>query len=297
MTRVAGTASIVLLAFVAAGLGQSNDCPHAFDGVCDEPAIGTGRCVRLSDTADCRGDYHPGGERSFFGRDDRIAVDPLVYPWSAIGKVYFSSGRSCTATLVAPNVALTAAHCLFEDADADDLDRPTEFIAGFDGHRYAGRADVLFVSRSPDFDISRYADGSEIDSLDWAFLVLRSNVGDEAGTMTVRQLTAGDLRRAMDGTWYPVMQAGYGVGPDIRLLAHIGCPIVEALANDTLNSHCDATEGYSGAPLFIEADGQYQIIAIQSAIYENLDAPYDVSMAVDSRAFYEPLIRLLGGSP
>lgn len=297
IARVAGAASILVLAFAASVLAQSNDCARAFDGVCDEPGIGTGLCGPSTDTADCRGDYRPDGERSFFGHDDRVAVESSVYPWSAIGKVYFRSGRSCTATLVAPNVALTAAHCLFEDPDAVDLDRPTEFIAGFDGHRYVGRADVLFVSRSPDFDIARYATGSEIDGLDWAFLVLERNLGEQAGSLPVRLPTADDLQRAMAGNWYPVTQAGYGIGPESPLMAHRGCPIVDAFPNNTLFTHCDATEGYSGAPLFIEIDGEYQIVAIQSAIYENREAAYDFSMAVDSRAFYGPLVRLLGGAP
>ena len=297
VARCAGATSVLLLAIAGSALGQSNECGSAFDAVCDEPGIGTGLCGPMSDTADCRGDYRPGGERAFFGHDDRVAVESSVYPWSAIGKVYFRSGRSCTATLVAPNVALTAAHCLFEDPDAVDLDRPTEFIAGFDGHHSVGRADVLFVSRSPDFDIARYAAGSEVDGLDWAFLVLERNLGEQAGSLPVRRLTADDLQRAMAGNWYRVTQAGYGIGPEVRLMAHEGCQIVEALPNDTLFTHCDATEGYSGAPLVVEVDGEYQIIAIQSAIYENQEAAYDFSMAVDSRAFYGPLVRLLGGAP
>ena len=33
---------------------NSNSCPYAFDGECDEPGIGTGACLAGTDTADCR---------------------------------------------------------------------------------------------------------------------------------------------------------------------------------------------------------------------------------------------------
>ena len=49
----------------------------------------------------------------FFGHDDRTRVsDPTQPPWDAIGQLETASGNLCTATLIAPNLALTAGHCL-----------------------------------------------------------------------------------------------------------------------------------------------------------------------------------------
>ena len=49
----------------------------------------------------------------FFGHDDRKAVSrPEESPWDAIGQLETASGNLCTATLISPNLALTAGHCL-----------------------------------------------------------------------------------------------------------------------------------------------------------------------------------------
>jgi hypothetical protein len=45
--------------------------------------------------------------------DHRAAVDPTAYPWSAVGALFNGSHSECTAIAVAPDQALTAAHCLF----------------------------------------------------------------------------------------------------------------------------------------------------------------------------------------
>ena len=276
---------------------QDNSCRSAFDGHCDEPVDGTGRCRSWTDTADCRGDFVPGGDRSLFGRDDRVTEDARRYPWSAIGKVYFESGRSCTATLVAANVAITAAHCLYTDELDPSRDRPTEFIAGLNGDSYVTRTDVLFASSPPEFEMRRFVDSSEVDGFDWAFLILGGTPGRRAGTLEVRMLGLADLRQAMAGEWFPVILAGYGAEDGNHLTAHIDCPIVETLANNTLYTHCDTVVGSSGSPLFIDLDGTYQIIGVHSAVYPNRGGPYDFKLAVDARAFYAPLARLLSGQP
>jgi len=49
----------------------------------------------------------------FFGADDRVAIENSEnWPWQAIGQLETASGHLCTATLIAPNLALTAGHCL-----------------------------------------------------------------------------------------------------------------------------------------------------------------------------------------
>ena len=48
-----------------------------------------------------------------FGHDDRVPVnDTTQSPWDAVGQLETASGNLCTATLIAPNLALTAGHCL-----------------------------------------------------------------------------------------------------------------------------------------------------------------------------------------
>ncbi len=55
----------------------------------------------------------PKRSRPFFGHDDRTRVtDPTQAPWDAIGQLETASGNLCTATLITPQLALTAGHCL-----------------------------------------------------------------------------------------------------------------------------------------------------------------------------------------
>src|SRR5512134_3142634 len=48
------------------------------------------------------------------GKDDRELLDPVAWPWLAIGRVNRTSGGFCTGALVAPDLVLTARHCLID---------------------------------------------------------------------------------------------------------------------------------------------------------------------------------------
>jgi protease YdgD len=52
----------------------------------------------------------------FFGKDDRVKTDPDSGLWQAVGQLETKSHLVCTATLVAPDVVVTAGHCFHQQA-------------------------------------------------------------------------------------------------------------------------------------------------------------------------------------
>ncbi|KAE9001197.1 hypothetical protein PR003_g17621 [Phytophthora rubi] len=57
--------------------------------------------------------HHESRELSIFGQDGRQKVsDPNAYPYSTVGLLSWNDDVTCTATLVATNIVLTAAECV-----------------------------------------------------------------------------------------------------------------------------------------------------------------------------------------
>lgn len=277
---------------VAQMRNRDNSCASSFDGRCDEPGSGSGKCPARSDTVDCIGRATlPGMRDHHFGYDDRVVVDTSRYPWSAIGALMFSSGGMCTATLVADNIVITAAHCFFQ---GDSFDRPTVFVAGREGNRQIASANAVQQILAPGYDQRLHSQTSSVNNRDWAFVLLDQPIGRVAGTLGIHRLTPGDLDRAVSGGWYRMSQAGYSWDSPNRMTGHNGCRIVRAFANGTIHHECDTTRGDSGSPIFIEDNGRYYIVAVDSK-FDPVPGGRSNYLAVDSRSFADAFDALRAG--
>lgn len=252
------------------GLRFRNDsCASAFDGICDEPEIGTGRCDARTDRADCAGRTRPLTINDhFFGHDDRVLMDTGVFPWSVVGRVRFETGSQCTASLVAPNVLATAAHCVSDDGRI----RPAGLFETGDGLPGGTRtARVVDVLLDPEWDEAQFSAGDDLDGTDWALLRIDTPLGDELGYL--HPLALVDSRGEARAREVQLSQAGYSWDTGDNLSGNEACRILAAADDNTMSHDCDTTRGDSGSPFMIQENGRWHVVAVDSNFRRNPDGP------------------------
>ncbi len=190
--------------------------------------------------------------------DRRVAVDMGQPPWAALVRVQTELGERCTGFMVAPQVAVTAAHCLF-------LPRVDRFIQPGSVHvllryafgRYAAHARVVRFAVAKGY---RPHDEAATAGVDRAVLVL-----DHRLLPASAALPLGPVPAVLPA---PALLGGYGQDRDEVVVAGPGCHVLgelrDAAGRRLLAHDCQATRGTSGAPLlWRRPDGKWAAIGIQ----------------------------------
>ncbi|WP_164736587.1 trypsin-like serine peptidase [Pararhodobacter zhoushanensis] len=269
---------------------RSNNCETAFNDICEEPGSGRGSCRAYTDTADCVGRDRPvTGRDHYFGHDDRVQVDVTQMPWRAVGLLTLEDG-SCTATLIAPRLIATAAHCMQGENGA--MAKVVSFRAGARGDTEQGRAGVISSVVAPDYsDQSAPPNGGNGD--DWAILTLDRDLGTEIGFVRPYVFDKTDLSAIRAGT-FMVSQAGYSWDTGGYLSGHMDCRILTAYRDGSMIHTCDTTRGDSGSPILHQINGEWRLIAVDSQFFDAQPPFPQMSsshLAVDTRAFADALRR------
>ncbi len=189
------------------------------------------------------------------GADGRVGVDEAAAPWRSVLKVQTELGVKCSGFLIAPAVAVTAAHCLW-------IGRVRRFIRPGEVHVLAGYRDGAYRAATVARTVSLAAGYNPLDEggtagLDVAVLALAAPVGEAVGRADGRALT---------GT--PAMLGGFGQDRAQRIDADLHCRLT-GVAQDgrgrmMIGHDCQATHGTSGAPLLVQgADGAWRAIGVQ----------------------------------
>jgi protease YdgD len=195
------------------------------------------------------------------GDDDRVIVESLEWPWSAVVKVNRHTGGFCTGVLIAPDKVATAAHCLWLSRTGNWL-RPEALHVVQNYRRGDWTADSAVVSyvMGPDEALPREGDNASTH-LDWAILTLETPLGEGI------EVADADFV-ALPGT--VVLQAGFSEDSRHVLTLHRNCSILDTFDGDRVLTHdCDAVHGDSGSPVMVmDEDGNLSLLALHSATGE-----------------------------
>lgn len=206
----------------------------------------------------------------FFGEDRRTPIiNTDNAPWDAIGQLETSSGNLCTATLIAPKLALTAGHCLLA-APEGKFDRPVALR--FISHNRQWRYDIHSIDGRVEKTLSRRlkADGegwivpSRAAPSDFGLIVLH-NAPQGITPIPLFEGNKQALDNALKAGGGKVTQAGYPEDHLDSLYAHSNC-LVTGWAQTTVLSHqCHTLPGDSGSPLMLKTIDGWKVIAVQSS--------------------------------
>lgn len=193
--------------------------------------------------------------------DRRAPVETTAWPWAAIGRLNTSTGRYCTATLIARDAVVTAAHCVYDPRTGRRV-RPStlHFLAGYQRGTYVAHAigrSIQVAASAP----SGEAAGIDGVADDWAIVTL-------AAALSVRPIpvrpTESETGAVPKGS---LLRAGYSQDRPHLLAVHDGCSVKQYLAQGRVwLTDCDATRGDSGSPVLMRRAAAVDLVGITAAI-------------------------------
>ncbi len=179
--------------------------------------------------------------------------------WEAVGRLDINGRGFCTGTLIAPDLVLTAAHCLYEKESGSRIDpEKIEFMAGWRNGRASAYRWVRRAVVHPEFDYAKALAEDRVRN-DVALLELHHPIRNtrivpfETDRRPRKGQRIGVVSYARDRSEAPSLQEVC----DVR-----------ARQRGVLVMSCDVNYGASGSPIFSFEGKEPRIVSVVSAMAE-----------------------------